>query len=98
MVTDSRYVHDGVSAMRRGAGRSYLEGTDGDLWTRLLHIPVRTRWIPSHLSREAAAAAGVADVDWMGNFCADLGAKHAATGRGPADAIVEARKVELEAL
>jgi len=82
VVTDSRYVHDGVYAVQRGEGASLLEGLDGDLWRQVKAAPDATMvWIPSHKSWEEASARGHSREDWLGNREADRRAGEMAEGR-----------------
>ncbi|CAK0818279.1 unnamed protein product [Prorocentrum cordatum] len=73
VVTESRFVAGGVSALRGGA--SPLEWQHGDLWEEIaLHCRsglLRARWVKSKLGRAEAAERGISEADWAGNAAAD---------------------------
>ena len=78
------------------AGRYGLEWSE--LLPRLRGTTLRLRWIPSYLTEEEAAAAGVLREDWAGNSRADALAKAAAADALPEPEVVQARALALQRL
>jgi ribonuclease HI len=97
LVSDSRYVVNGVAALAAGARCD--EWRHADLWTQLApHVRsgrLRARWTPAHLDAEACAARGLAETDRVGNAAADAAAGSAAAARALALPVVEARAAAL---
>ena len=99
IVTDSRYVFDGLAALRSGRARKYLDGLDGDLWSRFLgrRIP-EARWVPSHKPIEVFLARGFYESDWYGNKAADRFAGLALVGREVHPRVRDAQRRRLRVL
>ena len=96
VVTDSRYVADGITAVQAGRGVKYLQGLDGDCWKRVAAARVvDVLWIPSHKSREEILALGYDLEDWLGNREADRLAGAVTAVRGPAPALVDLQRSRL---
>lgn len=98
IYSDSRYVVDGCRELSRGAGSSYREGLDGDLWRSVArHGVPDVRWIPAHKTEEYLLARGYTTQDWEGNALADKEASGLAMGRGASRDLVEGWARRLEA-
>ena len=99
IVTDNRYVHDGLVALRSGRARKYLEGLDGDLWTRFLgkRIP-DVRWVPSHKPLPVFLARGFLEGDWYGNKRADRAAGLALESRRVSETVLDRQARRLKVL
>lgn len=97
LVSDSRYVVNGVAAI--AAGACHREWRHADLWRLLApHVlsgRLRARWTPAHLGAEAYAALGLAEADRVGNAAADDAASAAAAARSLDEALLESRAGEL---
>ena len=83
VVSDSRYVVDGVAGL--AAGADPREWRHADLWEVLLG-PARARtltarWVPAHKDAEDYAERGLAEEDRRGNCVADSWASAAAAAR-----------------
>jgi hypothetical protein len=74
-----------------------LSSANGDLWA-LLSRQVSLHWVPSHLDVEGAAAAGVSEVDRLGNEAADIACSTLARACSPAAAVIAARQASAEAI
>ena len=59
IVSDSRYVVDGVVSLLAGHGKHLLDGPDADLWSRMAQCRPRTRWTPSHRTLQQARDQGL---------------------------------------
>ena len=83
IVTDSRYVADGVA--RLSTGPVPPEVLHADLWSALASAgggEVRARWVPAH--RPAPLPPLLSDADWQGNAAADRLASAAVAAHAPA--------------
>ena len=100
VITDSKFVANGIAAIRQGA--SARDWAHADLWERLApHCRTRfviARWVKGHLDEDGAAARGVTAEDRHGNAAADRLAGTAAKARLPAAALLQRRLVQLSAL
>ena len=92
MVTDCKYVAEGISKILNGKAWQLMDSEDADLWIRMAAAPVLVRWVPAHLSYEVAQARGHSLADWMGNCKADEEAKAAAYEAAPPKQLVRARE------
>eukprot|EP00974_Lingulodinium_polyedra_P012660 1226465-Lingulodinium_polyedra.AAC.1 len=74
LVTDSRYVRDGISRLREGEDPS--EWRHADLWAllreRATDRALRAMWVPSHRAAEDYAARGIPECHRLGNAVADV--------------------------
>eukprot|EP00974_Lingulodinium_polyedra_P064509 6232728-Lingulodinium_polyedra.AAC.1 len=83
LLTDSRYVRDGVTRLRGGADPT--EWKHADLWevvrVRVLAGGVSVQWIPAHRTAEDYAARGIEERHRVGNASADAAAGGVAAAR-----------------
>ena len=97
LVSDSRYVVNGIASI--AAGAVVEEWRHADLWTRIApHVRsgrLHARWTPAHLQEKEYAARGLAEGDRLGNAAADAAAGAAATARLPQPTVIAARNEEL---
>ena len=98
MVTDCKYVAEGITKILEGKAWQLFDSEDADLWVRMAAAPVLVRWVPAHLSPEEAQARGHSLADWMGNCKADEEAKAAAYEAAPPKELVRSRERYLSAL
>ena len=100
LVSDSRYVVNGIASI--AAGASAAEWAHADLWSCIVpHVRsgrLRARWTPAHLQAAEYAERGLAEADRLGNAAADAAAGAAAEARLPPLSICAARKEELRRL
>jgi ribonuclease HI len=100
LVSDSRWVVNSVAALIAGACPA--EWRHADLWEKIVpHVQsgkLRARWTPAHQSAEEYLERGLAERDRLGNAAADANAGVAAAARLPPDAIVAARKRQVDQL
>ena len=69
VITDSRFVRNGVAALRAGA--CYLDWAHSDLWERIAEHSrsgfLTARWVKGHTTAEEALARGLSEEDRAGN-------------------------------
>lgn len=97
IVTDSRYVANGVAALRGGA--NLADWAHADLWA-LIAPQCRSgallaRWVKGHTTAQEAVARRLAAEDRAGNAQADALAGRAAQARLPPQPLLEARAAVL---
>ena len=102
VITDSRFVANGVAAL--GGGANPTDWSHCDLWEAVAphcrsgHLTAR--WVKGHTTPQEAASLGLTEEDRMGNAEADRLAGEAATARLPPADLLNARAgtlMELEA-
>ena len=78
IISDCKYVVDGVNTMRVGVADHLLNGPDSDLWERMAKVLPKIRWVPAHKTLAQAREQGIRLDDWAGNKRADIAAAEAA--------------------
>eukprot|EP00974_Lingulodinium_polyedra_P067297 6514959-Lingulodinium_polyedra.AAC.1 len=85
LVTDSRYVRDGIHRLRDGEDPS--EWRHADMWAliraRAVGRTLDAMWVPSHRTAEDYAARGIPERHRLGNAAADAAASGVAALRAP---------------
>ena len=98
VVTDCKYVADGISDLLAGSTKRLFDGEDADLWLRMAAAPVLARWVPAHLAYDTALRRGVSPADWLGNDLVDRVARATAQLHGPPAELIAVRATRLDAL